>query len=278
MRKLIFIKLGGSLITDKTKPFTLRPLVLKRIAQELAQAQKQSHNNFVIVNGAGSYGHLVSIKYKTMEKKVNHDFTGFVFGQQVGAQVNRIVVDQLIEVGLRAIFLSPSNFMITHQGKLEQIYLSPLKRALAAGLIPVTYGDVIMDRESGFSDFSSELVLNFLAKRLKTEGYQIEKVIYVGTTNGVYDQKQATISQITPQNYPCFKKCISGVEGFDVTGGMRHKVVEALRLAKKGIPSLIINGLISGNLKKAILGQKITSTWVVGYNSPNGKGKNGSDY
>jgi len=40
MKDLILIKLGGSLITDKTKPFTPRLDVIKRLAKEIHEARQ----------------------------------------------------------------------------------------------------------------------------------------------------------------------------------------------------------------------------------------------
>ena len=43
---------------------------------------------------------------------------------------------------------------------------------------------------------------------------------------------------------------------------MIHKVGEAVKLAEKGIETLIINGRIAGNLEKAILGKNVGGTWI----------------
>ena len=39
MSELVFIKLGGSVITDKTQPETARPEVIQRLAREVASAR-----------------------------------------------------------------------------------------------------------------------------------------------------------------------------------------------------------------------------------------------
>ena len=40
--RTVFLKLGGSLITDKYTPLTPRPDVIQRLAQECAAAQAQA--------------------------------------------------------------------------------------------------------------------------------------------------------------------------------------------------------------------------------------------
>ena len=57
MKDLILIKIGGSLITDKTKPYTTRPEVIKRIAKEIKEAVSEKDVNLIIGHGAGSFGH-----------------------------------------------------------------------------------------------------------------------------------------------------------------------------------------------------------------------------
>jgi hypothetical protein len=52
--------------------------------------------------------------------------------------------------------------------------------------------------------------------------------------------------------------------GFDVTGGVLHKVKESLYLTKYEIKSFIINGTGKKNLlKKALLGEKVLGTWII---------------
>jgi isopentenyl phosphate kinase len=100
-----------------------------------------------------------------------------------------------------------------------------------------------------------------LARQLQKD-YKI-KVIYVTDVDGVYDEKGKIIPVIADRNFDELKSSILGAKGVDVTGGMINKVEESLKLAKEtGIGTLIINGSKKGNLKKAILGEKVNSTQI----------------
>ena len=44
MKKLILIKLGGSLITDKTKPYTAKPKLINRLGREIREALAKCGN------------------------------------------------------------------------------------------------------------------------------------------------------------------------------------------------------------------------------------------
>lgn len=105
-------------------------------------------------------------------------------------------------------------------------------------------------------------ILNYLALKLRLKSYLIEKIILAGITDGVYDSKGKTIKKLTPEKFRKLKQDIGVSDGIDVTGGMIHKVGEAVKLAEKGIETLIINGRIPGNLEKAILGEKVGGTWI----------------
>jgi isopentenyl phosphate kinase len=64
MKKLIFIKLGGSLITKKDVPYTARYDIIQQFAKELKEIiSKRQDVQFVLGNGAGSFGHYPVIKH-----------------------------------------------------------------------------------------------------------------------------------------------------------------------------------------------------------------------
>ena len=70
------------------------------------------------------------------------------------------------------------------------------------------------------------------------------------------------IPRISSDNIEEVGKYLAGSSGIDVTGGMKHKVEKMLELAEKGIKSQIINGLVPGNLKKALLDKKVKGTII----------------
>ena len=68
MRELTFIKLGGSLITDKTRPYTPRLDVLQLLAYEILDAQRATPGlPIVLGHGSGSFGHTAAKKHGTRQ-------------------------------------------------------------------------------------------------------------------------------------------------------------------------------------------------------------------
>jgi isopentenyl phosphate kinase len=57
--KMVFLKLGGSLITVKSQPHTPRLEALERLGQEIAQARLHNPNLQILLgHGSGSFGHV----------------------------------------------------------------------------------------------------------------------------------------------------------------------------------------------------------------------------
>lgn len=261
-QKLILIKLGGSLITDKNKPFTAKEAVIRRLAREIKEGLKNFSGKIIIGHGSGSFGHTMAAKYQTQNGFINKKSRqGLALVADVAIQINRIVIKNFLKVGLPVFSLAPASFIKARNQKLEKIFLEPILELLKKGLIPIIYGDVILDQKKGCCIFSAEKTLNILAKNLQ-KNHRILKIIHAGDTDGVYDSRGWTIPVITQDLFKKFQKVIGGSAATDVTGGMFHKVKESLAAAKLGIPSLIINGKNLGNLKRAIEGKKIKGTWI----------------
>lgn len=266
VKKLILIKLGGSVITDKKKPFTARPEVIKRLAEEINSARNKFGKDtlMVIGHGSGSFGHTIASKYQTQEGIVNaNSIKGFCLTADAAIDINRIVMKEFLKTGLPVATFSPLSFLYAKKNKMYRIMLNHIKRCLDIGIIPIIYGDVIMDETNGFCIFSAEKTLSILARGLQKD-YKIIKIIECGDTDGVYDSDGKTIPEINSRNFKEVKKWITGSKSTDVTGGMIHKVEESLELAKETkIPTILINGNKDGSLNFVLSGKGILGTQLV---------------
>lgn len=264
MRKLILIKLGGSVITDKSKPFTAKIGVIKRLALEIKKAKSKVKNtDFIIGHGGGSFPHVPAAKYQTQKGNTNkNSLIGFCLTADAAIDINRIAIKEFLKAGLPVASFAPLSFLFAKKQRMYKAMLNHIMKCFDIDIIPVIYGDVIMDEEMGFCIFSAEKTLGILARKLKNS-YETVKVIECGDTDGVYDSEGKTIPEINPENFKEVKKCISGSKSTDVTGGMIHKVEESLRLAKETkTQTLLINGNKAGNLQKAISGKETNSTVI----------------
>lgn len=262
MTELILIKLGGSVITDKSKEFTARPKNIKRLAKEISDAKKTFSGKIIIGHGAGSFAHTPAAKYQTKKGLINDEsLIGSSIVEDAARELNSIVIKNFLSEKLPVFPFSPASFLISDAEVYSSSYLDAIKSALDIRMIPVVYGDVVMDKKQGFTIFSTEKVFSVLAKELK-DLYKI-RMIFVSDVDGVYDEQGITIPVVSQENFPQLRTSILGAKNVDVTGGMLHKVESSLKIAADiGSETLIINGLEPGNLEKAILGEKVAGTII----------------
>jgi isopentenyl phosphate kinase len=257
-------KLGGSLITDKSKVRAHRKNVIYRLANEIHEAREERDFSLVLGHGGGSYAHPVAKNYRTREGVIDkQSYRGIAEVHDAVSDLNGIVVDSLREAGENAISVQPSSTAIAERGKIKRWYLKPLKTMLSYDMVPVVYGDVLVDTKKGCSIVSTEEVLGFLSKKLGSK-----RMIIAGTTDGVFKEdphknKNAEfIPEITPKNYQEIIGFIGGSAGIDVTGGMLGKINSLISLTSHDIEVEIINGEKEDYLKRALLGERDLGTII----------------
>ena len=250
-RQLIFLKLGGSLLTDKTGVEALRGDVLRRLALEIRQVGDElPRQRLVLGHGSGSYGHVAAAEFSTREGVGSaEEWMGFARVSDAAARLNRHVCSALLDAGLPAISLQPSASAICKNGRIVRLASEPVTAALNAGLLPVVYGDVAFDAVRGGTIISTEEVLGFLAERLRPSW-----LLLAGETDGVLDRDGATIPVITREGLPRFESSLRGSCGTDVTGGMSSKVRGVLDLVESidGLSVRVFSGLQPGSVRHVL--------------------------
>jgi len=251
MKNLIFIKIGGSLITKNT-PYTANLRNIREISREIKKIRKKYKVKLLLGNGVGSFAHFSAQKFKVKEGYLNEKSKlGHCQVQNDASIINRIFVKELIKVGERAISVQPSTFLFLENGRVKASFLEPLKNYLKNDLVPVVFGDILADKKRGCYIFSTEKIFNFLAQKLNPK-----KIIFLTKAKGVLDQKGKLIPKISQENFFKIKKFLKKTKKIDVTGGMEHKVKEALEMADRK-REIFILGLKKGNLEKCIRGERV---------------------
>ena len=250
-QEIIFLKLGGSLITDKTGVEAVRYDVLKRVVAEIQQAKCDNPDlQLVLGHGSGSFGHVVGAKYGTRNGvKTTEAWRGFTEVSASALRLNRIVTEALLAGDLSAISLQPCASTICTDGQITQISTEPILAALDAGLIPVIHGDVAFDTVRGGTIVSTEEVMMALADVIRPSW-----LLLAGETNGVYDLAGEIIPDISRANIAEVEAALGGSRGTDVTGGMATKVHSMLTLvdAQPSMQIRIFSGLFVGELKQVL--------------------------
>ncbi len=263
MSELVLLKLGGSVITDKTRPFIARLDVIDRLAAEIKNALTDRGDDLklIIGHGAGSFGHEVAAKYQTHQGAIAAEsWLGFAEVAAVAAELNHIVMKALLQVGVPAIKFQPSASTRTRGEQLMYFETFPLKEVLKHGLVPVIYGDVSVDATQGMSIVSTEKLFDNLARELSPN-----RIILSGQVDGVYNKDPFTyanaelIEEIDSSNWAEVEAMLGGSHGVDVTGGMFTKVREMYRLtlAMPPMQAIIISAEKPGNVEAVLKGQLV---------------------
>lgn len=259
---ITFLKLGGSLITDKRQRRTYRPDVMQRLAGEIQQALTNKPDlQLVIGHGSGSFGHFEANEHNTIAGvQTPAQWHGFAHVAAAAAALSQMVTETLLDAGVPAFRMQPSASVIAENGVISRMAVEPIERSLHARLIPLVHGDVALDTMRGGTITSTETVFTFLATNLP-----VTRIILLGEVDGVYDQQQAVIPRITPKNFAGFRAALGGSDGVDVTGGMLTKVEDMLQLATNPpYPVVqIANGLQPGLLRDALLDVEVLSTKIM---------------
>lgn len=261
---LTFIKLGGSLITNKKLESSFRVDVADRISLEIRHALDQSPNlKLLIGHGSGSFGHVAARKHGTINGvHTPEQWRGFAEVATVASELNYLMSKSLFEAGVPVWRMQPSASAISHDGVLTSMALTSIEAALAKGLIPLTHGDVSLDEVRGGTIISTETIFFYLAQHLP-----VTQILLLGEVDGVYDAQNIVIPKITPATLKEVEAAIGGADGTDVTGGMKTKVRDMVALVQ-ALPSLsirIINGAQPNLLQEVLLGKTTAGTLITAH-------------
>ena len=227
---IIYLKLGGSLITDKNKPYSVEQLTLDRIASEINRFLCENPNmNLIIGHGSGSFGHTSATKYRTLHGvSTREEWIGFQKVCYDARSLNQLVMKSLQAANVPAISFPPSTQVTSSNRSIQTWDISTIQTALEHHLIPVIFGDTVFDAIIGGTILSTEELFIYLARQIEPS-----RILLAGVEDGVWENfpsREKLIEKITPTNYPSIKTQIMGSVSTDVTGGMTTKIEKMLTL------------------------------------------------
>ncbi len=262
VQQLVFLKLGGSLITDKRAAETVRPDVIRQMAATIAAVLHQHPTlRLLIGHGSGSFGHVFGRRYGTRAGVSGREqWYGFAATADAAARLNRIVVTALLEENVPAWSIQPSVALRCRDGVVEEGPGAAICLALERGLTPVIFGDVALDSVRGGTIASTEEIFEPLVAHL-----QPQRLVLAGEVDGIYmadpllfpDAERIPI--VTPRLLDTLAADLGGSHGVDVTGGMRAKVEQSLAMVRTnpGLEIVICSGLRPGLLAAALRGEHV---------------------
>lgn len=256
---MILIKLGGSVITNKSQYRTFNKERVAKLCHEI----KESGEDVIIVHGAGSFGHILA--------KENHLNDGFCDDSQIPAlaqvcfdvrELNSMVVKELIAAGIPAISIPTGSCFIMNDRKLIIDNEDILRGFVDKGIMPVMFGDVVLDKKLGFAICSGDQIMELLAKIFKPK-----RAIFVSDIDGLYSRDpknnpEALLYKAVDKNI--MDKVKSEMSVADVTGGVYSKMQTMLRMCSNGRDCILVNGTVEGRLFSLLKGEEVICTKAEG--------------
>lgn len=242
---MILIKLGGSIITNKTKPLSPR----KKTIENLAKSLKKIDEPIIIVHGGGSFGHYWSVKYDMHTKPRKYDTRGVSVVKNSMIELNKIILEIFVNNRLNPYCLPPTDFMAGDKPISKKV--KEIEKIAKSGLIPVTFGDALWYGQNKTYILSGDKIMTHLSRILKPR-----LSIFALNEDGLYsDLKTKNLIYELKGQRPSISE-----NRMDVTGGMTRKVEEATRIAKMGVKVFFVNGNKPERIVKAVKNRKFEGT------------------
>ncbi|MCC6059831.1 MAG: isopentenyl phosphate kinase family protein [Thermofilum sp.] len=227
---LLVVKLGGSAVTDKARPFLFKEQRAELFARELARVL-EAGSKAVVVHGGGSFGHPVASKYRLHEGGLTREkLLGFAETRYWMNELNQRIVSVLLRHGIPAVAVQTSAIALMEGGSLRELSTAPVERLLGMGLVPVLYGDVVPDLSRGVAILSGDMIAVHLACALRASA-----LVFLVGSGGVYSKPPGTpgaylVRELGEEDMVD----VGESRGVDVTGGLRQKLECAFKAARCG--------------------------------------------
>ena len=238
---MLLIKLGGSVITHKEKPFSPNLINLYQIAKELSDYWQQlPPKSMMIVHGGGGFAHVVASQQQRSLELDSERKRAISLITWSARKLNDRVIESCVDYDLPVFPLQTSS-MLTAGKKRLIINKALLDSILKNGWIPVLYGDIVPSADGG-EIVSGEKIIETVCR-----DFDVDRILICTNVDGVLKDVNnpalGVVEKITRVNVMSVMRKMKGSSCPDVTGGMKEKVRILYRIATEtGVSSQIMNG------------------------------------
>jgi len=226
------LKLGGSVVTDKSEPETVDREALDDAAAAIAAADTTGGSDavgtadsdgLVVVHGGGSFGHHHAAAHGVTDTEGTHDVEGVLAIHDAMRELNDAVVGALQDRDVPALPVHPLSTAHRDSAGETTLPSEQVETMLAEEFVPVLHGDVIAQSNEGATVLSGDEIVTLLARQLAAD-----RVGLCSTVPGVLDADDEVIERI--ERFEAVADALGASDATDVTGGMAAKVRELLDL------------------------------------------------
>jgi len=217
---MFLIKLGGSAISDKSKPLSFREDWVRTFAKALRD--NLEGNSFMIIHGGGSYAHPMANSYglgvgvRDQEQLVGVSLTSAVL-ELLSARLTLTMSKEGIPIypirtgSVYALVRGEPQVLVSYD-----LFLNLMRR----GLVPMLHGDVVMS-DGGLGIISGDDIMLDLGRALRPRA-----ALFLMDVPGIMRNGEVIrfVRNVDLE--------VSGSGGIDVTGGLMRKLRRGLELSR----------------------------------------------
>lgn len=223
--EIVLIKIGGSSITDKAQKETLNHVALDWFVTSLTTSissffqefdyesdevalecfdpniERKKQRAYVIVHGAGSFGHHTAKEYQLSGKmqpssnvsyvsefKRRHTMKGLSATREYVQKLNAAIISSMLKHGINAVGISPCFGVhsieangFNDEASSKQFLSSVVYKTLSAGLVPVLHGDACLYGRQGAGILSGDTIMEIIGK-----APWVSEVVFISDVDGVF--------------------------------------------------------------------------------------------
>ena len=266
---ILVLKLGGSLLTDKSTPYKLKEEVLEAVATEIKECIDLGLiKSLVIVHGVGSFGHPPVLQYNLHKGfKEKDQLISMSKTQQIVNKFRNTIATKFLDKGIPINLMHASSMVVGNKMVISENTFESLKGFLSIGMVPLIGGDMMYDKSMGFSVCSGDQIAVILSRVLNAK-----HLIFATDVPGVFDKDPKSresaelLKEININDLDNVLKQLNKANVADASGRMRGKLlslVSTKNQIKKGLKVAIFSMIEKDTLKKHLKGEKIELTRIM---------------
>ena len=222
------VKLGGSIITDKTEYRRF----MKHDTEKVVSVLSSLGDNLVLVHGGGSYGHIKAMEYGIPGPVSERSRKGFSLIHCDMLRLNAEVSEILISNDYKFISLPPASFIF---GRTRSY--SAFRKYFERGFMPVTFGDVYVKSDTEYDIYSGDTLVYDLARI-----FTPDRVIFLSDVDGIFNRNPKLYSGARLLSR-LDEDATFQPSAIDVTGGIGRKLEIMKKVRRYAKSVYLINGL-----------------------------------
>ena len=271
-KPVIIIKFGGSILTDKNTPNSMRNEVINSLISQISDNYQTSNQpKIILIHGAGSFGHPIANSFsiqKGLNQNIPNQILGLTKTHQSVKKLNTNIVEGFLSREIPVLSLTTSSVFFQENSVLKFTGFNQIGSLLELEIIPILFGDILLHDSKNFSIISGDRVIYEICKSFSSSvnaEYKINKIIFCFDKDGIIISNAEKDSKVI-QNIKSKDLDLLSLKNFedviDVTGNIRGKLEEIKKICELGIPVQLINGQKPNLLTKAMKNEEILSTLI----------------